>query len=455
MMFLRGDLIALMAVCSVVDFPLPVGPVRSTIPHGPLDRAHEHVELLGLEPEVLERVVLDDGLLLEEAQDDLLAVVRRQGRHAEVDLAVADVRGEAAVLGEPALGDVEPRDDLEPRHDGEVKRAGNLEQVEEEAVDPVPHARPILVGLHVDVRGAVGGGPAQHVVHDLDDGGIGGLRPELLDVHQVVDGGHRAHREPEILAQGLVDALRRDHAAVRLVDGLLDGPSGADLEVHLEPGGAVQIVERHHVQGIGGGDDELSPMALRGDDAVLARDLLGHELYDVEVDALELLVGDRLLAELGAQILQQDLLVEELHLDEDMAQAIAGAALAGEGLVELCLAQDAVVDEHLAEGHPAPALARRLTQGSLPDIGDQDSQNPRGTPSCLWRRAAPRSVRGDQAGTARSGRGPGEGENGQGSEDPVGPQSRRRLKAPDGAGEIRPRRSTRLSTGEVAEITEP
>ena len=36
MMFLRGDLIALIAVCSVVDLPLPVGPVRSTIPHGRL-----------------------------------------------------------------------------------------------------------------------------------------------------------------------------------------------------------------------------------------------------------------------------------------------------------------------------------------------------------------------------------------------------------------------------------
>ena len=33
-MFLRGDLIALIAVCSVVDLPLPVGPVSSTIPHG-------------------------------------------------------------------------------------------------------------------------------------------------------------------------------------------------------------------------------------------------------------------------------------------------------------------------------------------------------------------------------------------------------------------------------------
>ncbi len=34
MMFFRGDLMALIAVCSVVDLPLPVGPVSSTMPHG-------------------------------------------------------------------------------------------------------------------------------------------------------------------------------------------------------------------------------------------------------------------------------------------------------------------------------------------------------------------------------------------------------------------------------------
>jgi hypothetical protein len=147
------------------------GPGQEHHPPRALDRAQEHLELLGLEPEVLERVVLDDGLLLEEAQDDLLAVDRRQRRDAKVDLAIVDVRGEAAVLGEPALRDVEPRDDLEPRDHGQVERARHLEQVEEQAVDPVAHACPILVGLDVDVRGAVGGGPAQHVVHDLDDGG--------------------------------------------------------------------------------------------------------------------------------------------------------------------------------------------------------------------------------------------------------------------------------------------
>ena len=67
---------------------------------------------------------------------------------------------------------------------------------------------------------------------------------------------------------------------------------------------------------------------------------------------------DRLLAELGPQVLEEDLLVDELHLDEDMPQAVAGPALAAEGLGELGLAQDAVIDEHLAEGHPSPAVAR-------------------------------------------------------------------------------------------------
>ena len=210
----------------------------------------------------------------------------------------------------------------------------------------------------MDVGGAVGGGPAQHVVHDLDDGRIGGLGAELLDVHQLLDGGRGAHGEPEILAQRLVDALGRHHAAVRLVDGLLDGPAGADLEVHLEPGRPSQVIERNDIEWVGRGDDEPPPVALGGDDPVLARDFLGHELDDVEVEAQELLMSDRLLAELGAEVLEEDLLVEELHLDEDLAQAVAGLPLAAEGLGELLLGQDAVVDEHLSEGQPSPPLAR-------------------------------------------------------------------------------------------------
>ena len=63
----------------------------------------------------------------------------------------------------------------------------------------------------------------------------------------------------------------------------------------------------------------------------------GTNLHDVEVEALQLLLRDRLLAELPTQVLEQHLLVEELHLDEDLAEPVPALALTAQGLGELLL----------------------------------------------------------------------------------------------------------------------
>ena len=106
-------------------------------------------------------------------------------------------------------------------------------------------------------------------------------------------------------------------------------------------------------------------MALGRDDAVLASDLLGHQLHHVEVQGLQFLLGDRLLAELPPEVLEQDLLVEELHLDEDLPEPVLGLALAGQRLSQLLLGQDAVVEQHLAQRDPAPALGRLAHSSTL------------------------------------------------------------------------------------------
>ena len=106
----------------------------------------------------------------------------------------------------------------------------------------------------------------------------------------------------------------------------------ADLEVHLQAGRAPEIIERDHVERVRGGDDELPAVALGRDDLVLASDLLGHQPDHIQVEALQLLLRDRLLAELPAQVLEQDLLVQELHLDEDLAEPVPGSCADGAGL---------------------------------------------------------------------------------------------------------------------------
>src|SRR2546426_2181367 len=47
----------------------------------------------------------------------------------------------------------------------------SLEELVEQPVDSVADGRAILERLDVDVGGAVGGGPRQHVIDELDDGG--------------------------------------------------------------------------------------------------------------------------------------------------------------------------------------------------------------------------------------------------------------------------------------------
>ena len=155
----------------------PGRPGHEDHPPRPPDRVAEQRELIGIEAEALERVVPDDGLLQEEAEDDLLTVNRGQGRDAEVDLGVVHAGREAAVLGQPPLRDVEPRDDLEPGDDGEVQLARHLEELVEQPVDSAADGRAILERLDVDVGGAVGGGPRQHVIDELDDGGVVRLGP--------------------------------------------------------------------------------------------------------------------------------------------------------------------------------------------------------------------------------------------------------------------------------------
>jgi hypothetical protein len=326
------------------------------MPPRPPDAFHEVFELVGLEAQVLQRVVLDHRFLLQQPEHHLLAVDGGQGRDAKVDLAAMDLGGEAPVLGQPALRDVEPGDDLEPRHHREVQRARDLQEIEQEPVYAIADARAILVRLHVDVGGGVAGGAAQHVVHDLDHRRVVGLGAELLDVHRFLGGGGESHREAQVLAERLVDALGGDHPAVGALDGLLDGAAGPMRKSMSSPVARRRSSMATTLSGIGGGHDEAAPVALRRDHAMLARDLLGNELHHLEVEGGQILAGDRLLAELSAEILEQDLLVDEAHLDEDLAQPVLALPLPLERGGHLLVGEDAVLDQHLAQRHPAPAL---------------------------------------------------------------------------------------------------
>ena len=107
--------------------------------------------------------------LVEQTQHRALAVRRGQRRDAHVDGAAADAQRDAAVLRQPALGDVELGHDLQARDQRRVQRAVRLHHLAQRAVDAKAHRARALVGLDVDVAGAVLRRLGQQGVEHADD----------------------------------------------------------------------------------------------------------------------------------------------------------------------------------------------------------------------------------------------------------------------------------------------
>ena len=132
-----------------------------------LDQAVELVQHVAAHAQAFERE-LRFGLV-EQAQHGALAVRRGQRRDAHVDGAAADAQRDAAVLRQPALGDVELGHDLQARDQRRVQGAVGLHDLAQRAVDAKAHRARALVGLDVDVAGAVLGGLREQGVQHADD----------------------------------------------------------------------------------------------------------------------------------------------------------------------------------------------------------------------------------------------------------------------------------------------
>ena len=134
--------------------------------------------MVGLHAEVVEHELV--ALLGEHAQHDGLAEGPGHGGHADVHLPSRDAGGDAPVLGQAALRDVDPRDELDAGGDGgeSLHRLG--ETGVQHPVDPHPHREVVLAGLDVDVGGARVHGLGEQVVDQLDDRRLLGHLAKLL-----------------------------------------------------------------------------------------------------------------------------------------------------------------------------------------------------------------------------------------------------------------------------------
>jgi hypothetical protein len=93
------------------------------------------------------------GLLVQQTQDDALAVAGWDRRDADVDGAAGHAQRDAAVLRQALLGDVELRHDLDARHHQRRHGAPGLQHLAQHAVDAEADHEPVLERLDVDVRG--------------------------------------------------------------------------------------------------------------------------------------------------------------------------------------------------------------------------------------------------------------------------------------------------------------
>ena len=98
--------------------------------------------------------------LVDQAHHDLLALDGGQHGDPDVEQAAdgARVEGDPAVLRLAALGDVELREHLEPRGDTSCHALRDPLRLGEHAVDACPDHQHVVLGLEVDVAGAVAGG---------------------------------------------------------------------------------------------------------------------------------------------------------------------------------------------------------------------------------------------------------------------------------------------------------
>jgi hypothetical protein len=152
-------------------------------------------------------------VLVEQAQHDALARAGRQRRHADVDLLVAQLERDAAVLRQPLFRDVEIGHDLESRHQCGVQRARRLDHVAQHAVDAEAHDGARFIRLEVQVGRTLAQRLQQERVDHTDHRRLRGA------VEQVLGDRHVLHQAREIGLAGQVVGERGRCRRRRLVVG--------------------------------------------------------------------------------------------------------------------------------------------------------------------------------------------------------------------------------------------
>ena len=194
-------------------------------------------------------------------------------------------------------------------------------------------------------------GPFQHRpfndgVHKADGGGFGSTG--LLGLDHL--GGDDVRAGIPGLPLHILDGPGGAFAAVEGVDGLLHGLPGGDHRHHLLVGGVLDLLLGHKVQGVAHGHIQFVLHQLHRHHAVAPGDGTGYEFghfqrngHGGQVDIIH--------AQLHLQGLDELLLRNEALLDEHVAQTALAALLKFQGPVQLLRGNGSGGDEQVAQTH--------------------------------------------------------------------------------------------------------
>ena len=193
------------------------------------DQFAKHTQIMRRHAQFAQRV--QPSALVEQTNHDPLVVTGRQRCDSQIDRTIAQLHGGSAILRQSFLGDVHLAEHLDARQHFFLNRLGNLEAIEQHAVDSLPHDHTVFVGLDVHVRRARLDGIEQQMIDQPDD------RCATLGVQQVFTRRQRTNFAQHGIAVDRIDDLLGLAGAIRVgfVDRLLDCRIGCQQRLGIAP----------------------------------------------------------------------------------------------------------------------------------------------------------------------------------------------------------------------------
>ena len=284
--------------------------------------------------------------LVEQTDDDFLAVDGREERNTKIDFLAGDADAETSVLRKAALGDVEAREDFDARGDGELERLRRGAGLDEVAVHAVAELECFFKRFDVNVGRLFLERLHEDEVHDFDNGCVLALVREFVEVDVLA---LRRHVRDIVGVRGLAKHLvHRGAGAVHSAERFRDAALGRDHRHDFHLRALPQVVECEHVQRVGHRDEKLVSESADRRELVSARHVLRHEVEDFLGNA-NLGKIDRRRVEAAAHADDHVLLGDELFVRQKLEQTAALLFLDFERLVELVRKQQAVLDQNIRD----------------------------------------------------------------------------------------------------------